>query len=421
MNLRTSESPRRILQSAEARCGFRRSTLRAALTAIVVLSGCAGPSRIGAVPDELADRAVVFGMPAARSWSDPLSEPFLNEVRVAGEREIGQLRAAGRGDSLPPANYLAISGGGANGAYGAGLLCGWSETGTRPEFKVVTGISTGALTAPFAFLGSAYDQQLRDVYTGIRTADILTPRNMLAGLLGDALTDNAPLWRLLQKKVNESMMRDIAAEYAKGRFLLIGTTNLDAQRGVVWNVTAIAASGNPRALELIHKILIASAAIPAAFPPIMIDVEIDGKSYQEMHVDGGAVAQVFFYPPSMRLTSRAVNVDRERRLYVIRNGRVDAQWAEVQRRTLPIASRAIDSLITTQGLGDLYRLFLTSRRDAIDFNLAFIPSTFKEKPKEAFDPEYMRKLFDIGFAAAKDSTAWFKTPPGLLLAEPQGK
>jgi hypothetical protein len=136
MNLRTSEFPRRVLQSAEARCGFRRSTLRAALTAIVVLVRLRRTSRIGAVPDELArSRGGVFGMPAARSWSDPLSEPFLNEVRVAGEREIGQLRAAGRGDSLPPANYLAISGGGANGAYGAGLLCGWSETGTRRNSK----------------------------------------------------------------------------------------------------------------------------------------------------------------------------------------------------------------------------------------------------------------------------------------------
>src|SRR5262249_31665013 len=164
------------------------------------------------------------------------------------------------------------------------LLCGWTAADTRPEFKIVTGISTGALTAPFAFLGPEYDGTLREVYTTIRTKDIIEPRSTLSGIIGDALADNTPLLRLLRRKGDDRVMQAIAAEYQRGRVLLVGTTNLDAQRGVVWNVTAIAASGNPRALALIHQILLASAAIPAAFPPIMIDVEVDGRRYQEMHV-----------------------------------------------------------------------------------------------------------------------------------------
>jgi hypothetical protein len=371
------------------------------------------------VPSALADRAIVSGMPAIRSWEDQLSDVFFNELRAGASRELDVLRAAGHTGRLPTAEYLAISGGGANGAYGAGVLCGWTDAGTRPTFRVVTGISTGALTAPFAFLGPTYDQKLRDLYTGIRTSDILDPRNLLAALFGDALASNAPLVRLLKRVVDEKMLRAIAAEYEKGRILLVGTSDLDAQRGVVWNVTAIAASGDPHALDLVHKILTASAAIPAAFPPVMIDVEVNGRRYQEMHVDGGAVAQVFFYPPSMSLSSETTHIDRDRRLFVIRNAGLDPRWAGVQRRTLAIASRAIDSLIQTQGMGDLYRIYMTSMRDGIDFNLTYIPPDFKEKEKEPFDPEYMKKLFDVGYAAAKSGKVWSKMPPGMLpLNEP---
>ena len=175
-------------------------------------------------------------------------------------------------------------------------------------------------------------------------------------------------------------------EYGKGRLLLIGTTNLDAQRGVIWNVGAIAASHHPRALELVRKIMIASAAIPAAFPPVMIDVEVEGQRYQEMHVDGGATTQVFLYPPSLKLKemAEAAGVQRERRVYIIRNARLDPEWAETQRRTLSIAGRAVSSLINTQGVGDLYRTYLNAQRDGIDYNLAFIPANFKDSAQRGF-------------------------------------
>jgi len=378
----------------------------------VMLSSCAAPGRRPAVPEALADRAVIPGMSAVRTWSDELNDEFLSELMRAGRREFDVRQAAGETGALPRADYLAISGGGANGAYGAGLLCGWTAAGTRPEFKLVTGISTGALSAPFAFLGPKYDSQLKEVYTKTSTHDIMTPRGMLAGLFSDALMDSTPMWRMARKYFNEELMQEIAKEYARGRLLLIGTTNLDSQRGVVWNIGAIAASGDPRALELFRSILIASAAIPAAFPPVMIDVEVDGRTYHEMHVDGGAMAQVFLYPPSFNINSAAIQ--RERRVYIIRNSRLDSSWADVQRRTLKIAMRAVDSLIQTQGIGDLYRMYLTSKRDNVDFNLAFIPAEFSEKPKEGFDPVYMGQLFELGFHAAGGGYPWSKTPLGYV-------
>lgn len=394
------------------------SLLRASLLlAVVPLASCSSPQRLPAVPDDLADRATVLDTPAVRSWDDTLNAPFRDELFRAGRVEFDALTAAGHTGAIPTANFLAISGGGAEGAYGAGILCGWAATGTRPQFKIVTGISTGALTAPFAFLGSDYDERLRKVYTSVTTAEIARKRGILAAIYDDALMDTVPLRKLLATLVDEKMMQDIAAEYAKGRLLMVATTNLDANRGVIWNIGAIAATGKPEALDLIHNILIASAAIPAAFPPVMFDVEVDGIKYQEMHVDGGAKAQVFLYPPTLHLNAEvaAEGFKRDRVAYIIRNARLDPKWVDVRRKTLSIAGRAIDSLIQTQGVGDLYRIYMTSQRDGVDFNLAFIPATFNEQATENFDPVYMSKLFEVGYqqAVAAGGYPWHKSPPGF--------
>ena len=378
-------------------------------------AGC-GPTRQRAVPLEMQDRAMIRGLsPAVRTWGAAASPEFMEEMLASVQREREFRASSGQTDALPTAEFLAISGGGANGAFTAGLLNGWTAAGNRPQFKAVTGISTGALIAPFAFLGPAYDETLRKFYTGITTKDILTQRSMLAAISDDALTDNAPLRRMLATIVDQKLLDAIATEYGRGRLLLIGTTNLDAQRAVIWNVGAIAASGHPRALELVRDILIASAAIPAAFPPIMIDVEVDGQHYQEMHVDGGTVTQVFLYPPSLKVKeiAEAAGVHRDRRVYIIRNARFAPDWAETPRRTLSIAGRAVSSLIATQGIGDLYRTYLNAQRDGIDYNLAAIPGDFKLQPREAFDKEYMQKLFDVGFEMGQKGGFWKKVPPAF--------
>jgi predicted acylesterase/phospholipase RssA len=227
------------------------------------------------------------------------------------------------------------------------------------------------------------------------------------------MADTLPLRNVLRKHVDQALLDAIAAEYTKGRELWIATTNLDSRVRYIWNMTRIAATRHPRALDLFHSLMIASAAIPGAFPPVMIDVDAGGRRYQEMHVDGGAMAQVFVYPTGLDFEALAVENDseRQRTLYVIRNSRLDPDWAQVERRTLSIAGRAISSLIHTQGLGDLYRIFLTAQRDGLDFNLAYIPSHFNAPHKEEFDTEYMRALFALGYDMAAGGYPWEKVPP----------
>ncbi len=388
------------------------------LSTVIWAGGCGAPPRREAVPVELQARAEIPGMPGVRYQVQDV-EALGKEAAEALQREKSDLAARGQSGSLPPAVYLALSGGGDNGAFGAGLLNGWTARGDRPTFKLVTGISTGALIAPFAFLGPRYDATLKQFYTNVSSRDILTSRGMLGGLFSDALADNKPLRSLIRELITRELLDEIAAEYAKGRLLMVGTTDLDARRGVVWNMTRIAASKHPKAQALFCDVLTASAAIPAAFPPVLFDVEADGKPYQEMHVDGGTVAQVFVYPPTLnvRELARSAGVERERKLYIIRNGVIDPDWAQVARQTLPIASRAIASLIHTQARGDLYLIYLLAQRDGVDYNLAYIPPTFKEPHREEFDTQYMRRLFDTGYEMAVRGYPWEKVPPGYVGAQ----
>ena len=382
---------------------------------LLLAQGCAGPVREAAVPPTMTAQATIPGLEEVRYRIGIDNEAIERESIASLRRELAYLAASGHRGPLPPAAFLAISGGGDNGAFGTGLLNGWTAAGDRPEFKLVTGISTGALIAPFAFLGSAYDDQLKRLYTNISPADIVTRRPLLAALTNDALADNAPLWRLIEMEVDQALLDAIAREYEKGRLLVVGTVDLDARQAVLWNMTRIAASRDPKALPLFRSIMIASAAIPGAFPPVLIDVEVQGQPYQEMHVDGGTMSQVFVYPPKLNLKElgRQQGINRERRVYVIRNARLDPEWAQVERRTMSIAGRAISSLIHTQGIGDLYRIYLTTQRDGVDFNLAYVPASFNAPHPEDFDPDFMRALYQTGYAMAVRGFPWKKQPPGF--------
>ena len=386
---------------------FRRAVC---LAMLVLTIGCASTARKPAVPFELSTQATVAGFPAGIRYF-PRDATDVKEFERDFLRSNEIEKAYSKVDSLPPNAYLAISGGGDNGAFGAGLLNGWSRAGTRPVFKLVTGVSTGALIAPFAFLGPAYDERLKALYTGISFDDVAKERWILSAIYSDAMADNAPLQRLVKKSITGEMLDAIAAEHDKGRILLVATTNLDVRRPVIWNVTEIAATRLPGALDLVHKILIASAAIPGTFPPVMIDVEAGGKRYQEMHVDGGTATQVFVYPSALKLHELA---QRDRTLYLIRNARLDPEWAEVDPRTLPISFRAITCLIHNQGLGDLYRIYAITRRDHVKFRLTFIPSTFQSPHPGEFDTAYMRDLFAVGEKMALEGHEWSEHPPVLL-------
>jgi hypothetical protein len=391
----------------------------ALLTAILLaFTGCSLPERSTAVPQSETTLAQIPGIPNARYFPDTQIDLMAQETLAARNREIAALAQEGHHGPLPETDILAVSGGGADGAFGAGLLTGWTEAGTRPEFKLVTGVSTGALTAPFAFLGPAWDPQLTTVYTGIKPSDVFEKRGFTAAIWDDAMSDTAPLWRLISRYVNQEMLAAIAGEYAKGRLLLIGTTDLDARRPVIWNIGAIAASGQPQALDLFRKILLASAAIPAFFPPVLIDVEVNGQHYQEMHVDGGAIAQMFLYPPALAHAEiLRTKTSRPIRAWLIRNSRLDPDWASVERSTMGIAQDAITTMIQTSGMNDVNRIYLTTVRDHVDYNLAYIGPDFTLKAEEDFDPVFMNALYQYGRTKAQAGYRWAKRPPWVPAGE----
>jgi hypothetical protein len=366
------------------------------------------------IPEELAEQAIVPGIPYARSWGDSAPD-YLTDWHSVPDAKIRQRYAGIIGREH---TYLAISGGGDNGAFGAGLLIGWTQSGTRPEFTMVTGISTGGLIAPFAFLGSAYDAALQEMYTSYSTDDLLQKRSVLNIVRNDAATDTAPLRAMIAKYMTQEVMEDIAAEYRKGRGLLIGTTNIDAARPVMWNVGRIAASGHPVALELVRDIMLASASIPGAFPPVLFEVEADGQRYDEMHVDGGVTSQVFLYPVGIdwRQVEQRLEVQGRPKVYVIRNAFLDPGWQTVERRIAPIVGRTVSSMIRTQGIGDLYRMYLETVRDGLDFHLAYIPDDMEYTAMEPFDPVYMHTLFERGRSMAEGSYPWTTVPPDLGLS-----
>jgi len=394
----------------------RRSLLNSAVAVVAAGSsqGCADLNRGAPVPSGRVRDATVLGLKNERFFPALEIAPLEAEFARAGERQQRALGVTTVAD-LPPWQLLAISGGGENGAFGAGLLCGWSEQGSRPTFELVTGISTGALTAPFAFLGPHYDGELRTVYTGLTPEKVLTPRGLTAALFDDAMADNEPLLKTISRYIDDKMLAELARAYDSGRLLLITSTDLDAQQPVIWNVGAIASSAHPQAVDTVRRILLASAAIPGAFPPTMFDVTLEGVPHQEMHVDGGAFAQTFLYPTALTAQRRRRMTAGQRVLtasaYLIRNGRLDPQWAKVERRTLGIVGRAIDTMITSSGYNDVVRIYDNTRRDGIDYNLAYIGRDFNEQLPAPFDPAYMRALFDYGYGHARGGYDWAKKPP----------
>ncbi|MBU3606878.1 patatin-like phospholipase family protein [Polynucleobacter nymphae] len=393
---------------------MRLLSLTACIALSITLLGCSSLERKSAVPAQSLSKAQIAGLPSVRYL---ISTQASVDALVA---DLIQIEAArGKQAFAGDANFLALSGGGDDGAFGAGLLVGWSKQGSRPAFNLVTGISTGALMAPFAYLGKEYDPVLQQVYTSINPKDVYIQRGILSGIFSDGLADSTPLYQLISKYVDANFLKKIAYEYnTNGRWLLIGTTNIDAGIPVAWNMGRIATIGTPEALELFRRIMLASASIPGAFSPVMFDFLVDGQAFQEMHVDGGASTQVFLYPSAAAQKANELGIKRRfnRQAYIIRNSRLDPRWNETERRTISVAGRAIAQLIQTQGIGDLYRIYAMAKMDQVGFNLAYIGSDFNEPHTEEFDTKYMNALFQYGYEHAVNGYAWSKYPPGYKTA-----
>lgn len=383
--------------------------------AVLQLSGCLVVDSRSNVPQEHnpGPMAQVVGYSGdIRIWGDSQLEFPPERLKHLQQQRI---EAARTDPSINPReiNALTLSGGGSSGAFGAGILSGWSKTGTRPKFDVVTGISTGALIAPFAFLGPEYDDQLTQAFTTISDDDIFKFTGLRGVLRTAAFTSNEPLRKMLAKYLTEDVIDRVAVEFSRGRRLLIGTTNLDADRPVIWNMGAIAASGRPDRYKLFREVIIASTSIPGVFPPIHFDVAAaNGKTYDEMHVDGGVTTEVFLMPAGMSL--RGTGLRGKSRLYVIRNGRTMPEYSVTEASLPAIAGKAIGSLIDTQAVGDLYRLYVIAQRDGIDYNVIDIPDTFKVRSESAFDNKFMRALYKVGYDMGSAGVKWKKHPPGLV-------
>jgi hypothetical protein len=386
----------------------------------VSLAGCGTLPR-NPVPPELTPVASIPGMPAMRAWAGRPSAAMERDFERSFQQEspVDFPRGA---DGVVLYPHLALSGGGANGAFGAGFLSGWSATGRRPVFKMVTGVSTGALIAPFAFLGSQYDAALHEFYTTTTTRDIFSMRSILISLLrGDSLADTGPLAALIVRHVDAEFLRQVADAHNRGRRLYIGTVDLDSQQFVVWNTGLIAASGGPEALDLFRKVMLASASIPIAFPPVFFEVEADGRRYDEMHVDGGVAATVFLnagvFRPSL-IHERAGRGAAREGIFVIHNGKLSEAPSPTPRSLRGIASRVIEASVRAGVVNDLIRIFAFAQRDQASFHWVTIDEGVDLQGAEVFDPAKMGELYEIGYRTAHAGPEWEVRPPGFQEVQP---
>lgn len=305
-------------------------------------------------------------------------------------------------------NVIALSGGGADGAFGAGLMVGWTEAGIRPQFDIVTGVSTGALMASFVFIGPQYDQKLAELYTTMRTTDVFTAR--LDGLFGDSLHDTAPLRARIAQAVTEETLNAVAAEHHKGRRLYVATTNLDSGTVSVWNMGAIAASDRPERVELYRDILLASASVPGFFKPVMIPAAT-GKGMQ-MHVDGGVKA------PVLLRTFMLSGPYKRKNVYILVNGSLRLRSSDhvgaVSPNLTSIAKRSITELLRGLMYKQIYQIYVTVQRAGANFMLTYIPDDVEEtRDPLNFEPEEMKRLFEAGRALARSGRVWHPEPPRL--------
>jgi predicted acylesterase/phospholipase RssA len=369
------------------------------ITAILVLGACSTLPRIPYAPtDEASSR--VLDLSGLRRYTDDPASTFVKDT----DGRFGP----------GPLTYLALSGGGADGAYGAGVLNGWTSTGTRPRFSVVSGVSTGALIAPFAFLGPSYDATLKEIYTSGLAETLIDTPNLLNALFGSGLFGNAHLRDLVARYVDRQLLSEIAAQNGRGRDLYIVTTNLDSQRTVIWDMGRIAKVGTPQALTLFRDVVAASASLPVVFPPMLIDVEANGRHFQEMHVDGGVTAPILTLTEAFLLRRAVLAQSLHLTLYILVNDKVERDFELVPNSTLDIATRSSASIMKTQIRSVLYETYDFARRNNFRFNLTYIG---KDGPSSSgagffgFKTSYMRALYEYGYQKAKTKGLWSNELP----------
>jgi hypothetical protein len=309
-----------------------------------------------------------------------------------------------------PRSVLCLSGGGMYGAYTAGFLAGWTQTKTRPQFDVVTGVSTGSLIATVAFLGPQYDDAAREFYTQIKSSDIYKVRAWVLIPGAGSVASSDPLRKLIASVVDDKLLAHVAAEHRKGRRLYVGTTNLETRRLVVWDMGAVASKGGPDAVERFRTLLLASCSVPGMLPAVPIAVEKNGKKVTELHTDGGATAQLFVPPGA--LAHKPDGSPSGTDLYIVVAGKLYADPGPVRPRVLPVAGAAAASILHAHCRAEIATLYHQSRLTGGNFFLTALPDSDNGVPLGLnFDPKEMARLYEVGYCHGIGGPAWTTAPP----------
>ncbi len=317
----------------------------------------------------------------------------------------GVVHAAG----ADPVNILVLSGGGGAGAFGAGLLAGWSQLGTRPHFQIVTGVSVGALIAPFAFLGPHWDHQLSFAFHGEHVRSLLETRmfGWLGAAFGWSLYRGTPLRALVDRYVTPALLRAVAAQTARGRLLLVATTNLDTGNLVVWNMGAIAARGGQAALHLFRRVLVASASFPGAFPPVLIPVQTSGRHFEEMYVDGSASSAFLFAPGIVSILPEALTSLRGAHVYLVINGHLRMREQTTPNQTADILTRSANTELTSDSRTRVSLADAFAERQGMTLEVTEIPTSYRIGAFfTALQPARMKALFAYGERCARENRIW---------------
>jgi len=390
------------------------SKLLPILTVIsLAIAGCRSHQR-NAVPGDLATAGQRIDLAAVPGEYQPVDRKILDALTRSPNGYSAKADPAG--PQPKKLQILALSGGGKFGAYSAGVVCGWTTTGKRPTFDVVTGVSTGSLVALYAFLGPEYDDRLQELYTTMQTRKVIRRKPLLSVLWSDSAASSAPLARLIKEEMTDEKLAKIAAAHVQGRRLFVGTTNIDTRRLVIWDMGAIASSQRPDKLTLFREILLASCSVPGGMPPVRIAVTYNGQPYTEMHVDGGATNELFIRGSLMKIDPAVIEGGHRplegSDLYLVVAGKLYADSVVVKPRVLDIASSAASSLTYAQTRNDLIRLYTLSLLGGMHYHLASLaPDVPISDNSLSFEPAEMRKLFDAGFVDGRTPKRWRDTPP----------
>ena len=389
-----------------------------ALAAVLLAAPAAGCHR-NCLPEPLGQPRKLVDLCAPPGGHAPVEPGMIRDVAAEFRRRGAGMHPPG----VHTYQFLALSGGGLYGSFGVGVLCGWSESGTRPTFDVVTGISTGALMATFAFLGPQYDDTLRENFIGVTRGDIARSRSAFRVAFADAVLTSRPLKKRIAEVLTPEIVAEVGRAHAAGRRLYIGTTNIDTRRLVIWDMGAIAARGTPESVALYRDIILASSSIPGAFPPVHIPVEIDGKVYEELHVDGGVSDEVIFRAFMVADLNRMHGgfgawAPPGSTLYVVSNGKLYADPECVSPvRVLRLVSASFRSVIYGKTRDELYRIYLNCLETGVEFRLTAIPQEMKLSTSGSLQlpRDDQQRLFETGRRMGTVPgccPVWRDLPPG---------